>query len=187
MMNKLGKNIHFLVKLLDDKTAHYLDDFDCSNKSGTFMGVNYHIKHYDEYAKSERFYIVIDKEAEKAICVYSLKCTAVASWIKEGITFNPAVEIAIFAVDREYQDIYMTENKKDGCLSDFILCYVISQIKTYSDRYCAAEYIMLYALDSAVNFYKRSMFKEFTPFAKDDNPYIAGCKPMYLPLWKELT
>lgn len=168
-----------ISEALNILTEHYLENFDCGNEE-----INEHIQRYSSFSQSERFFVMVDEETSKAICVYSLKSTAIIRQSNKtgGAYYDPAIEIAIFAVDSEYQDMKCNFGNTNGYLSDYFLCYVLSKIASINRNSCAVQYIMLFSTTDAIHFYERNQFKEFTPYMKNKSPYIRFCTPMYLPV-----
>lgn len=173
---------HIICEVLNNLTEPRIKDFDCGNEE-----INNHIQRYSSFSQSERFFILVDESTNKAICVYSLKATAIVRQGSKysGAYYDPAIEIAVFAVDVEYQDIKCNFGDTNGYLSDYFLCYVLNRIAHINRNVCAVEYIMLFSTAEAVHFYKRNHFQEFTSYMKNIKniySYIRYCTPMYLPV-----
>lgn len=171
----------FISEALNNLTECYLKNFDCGNEE-----INNHIQRYSSFSQSERFFLMVDVDKDKAICVYSLKSTAIIRTQGKRAKrayYDPAIEIAIFAVDVEYQDIKCNFGETNGYLSDYFLCYVLSKISSINRNNCAVQFIMLFSTKDAVHFYKRNQFREFTPYMRNKSPYIRYCTPMYLPVF----
>lgn len=174
----LGIDLNFDVALLNRTNCSCLDGFNCGVPS-----INMHIQNFAWQDDTERYYLVVDTDRQRAIGVFSLSCTALISSDEQGkATYRSAIEIVTFAIDVNYQDMLMTENKEDGYLSDIILCYAINKSINIHKYDCAAEVIILYSRDDAVHFYERTGFESFTQFMPNSDSYIEGCIPMYLPL-----
>lgn len=180
---KLSGKLCFYSEVLSELNDCCIKNFDCGNAE-----INNHIKRYTSYSKSERFFVMIEADTNRAICVYSLKATAITREhnAKQGAYYDPAIEIAIFAVDKEFQDTIFRCRGSEACISDYMLCAVIDKIAEICRSGCAVQYIMLFSTLEAVNFYKRNKFKEFNQFMKNNDTYIRYCQPMYLPLSDDL-
>lgn len=178
-MYKYGCQVEYVEELLSEVHNDYLSKFDCENHS-----INTHIRNFKSYNKSERFWGIFDTKLDKLICVYSLKASAITreSNITDGAAYDSAMEISIFAVDKEYQDLHMSDNKDEGCLSNVILYYIISKIIYFQRQFCAIKYIMLYAVPEAIDFYEKCRFIKFSQFMKNRDFFIKGCTPMFLPI-----
>lgn len=184
MKNKLptyGKDINLIVEKLSNSNICKLTQYDCGDES-----INIHIGKTHNHYNTERAFLVIDTDTENVIAFFSLRSTALVfdSKDKRGIKLSPAIEIVTFAVDVKYQDMWMSENKEEGCLSNFILSYIIDKyINSVNNQYCAAEYIVLYSVNNAIDFYKKNLFTPFNEYmVKSRDFYTAGCTPMYFDL-----
>ena len=64
-----------------------------------------------------------------------------------------------------------------------MLCEVLKKLIEISEEAISFDYILLYSVPEAVNFYRRNGFYEFTEFMKKDSyNYIDGCIPMFFTL-----
>lgn len=171
--------LHLYSEVLSNLNDYCLKCFDCGNEE-----INDHIKRYASFSDAERFFAMIDAATNRAICVYSLKATAITTEhsAQDGAYYYPAIEIAIFAVDKNFQDTKYRCDRIEAYISDYMLCNVIDKIVGICKNSCAVEYIMLFSTNEAIHFYKRNKFMEFNQFMKNNNLYIRDCQPMYLPL-----
>lgn len=80
----------------------------------------------------------------------------------DSITY-PAAEIKYFAIDKTYQHKSYDDDFK---FSDLMLCEVLKKLIEISEEAISFDYILLYSVPEAVNFYKRNGFCEFTEFMK---------------------
>ena len=97
--------------------------------------------------------------------------------IKE-IYNEPAIEINYFAIDVNYQHkIISTENKLYySNLIFYNILYFINNIDILG-----FEFIVLYSVPSAINFYKKHGFKEFESYmSANDKQYLQGCTPLFI-------
>ena len=78
----------------------------------------------------------------------------------DSITY-PAAEIKYFAIDKTYQHKSYDDDFK---FSDLMLCEVLKKLIEISEEAISFDYILLYSVPEAVNFYKRNGFCEFTEF-----------------------
>lgn len=173
----------FYSEVLSNLNDYCLKYFDCGNEE-----INNHIKRYASFSDAERFFAMIDAATNRAICVYSLKATAITTEqsAREGAYYYPAIEIAIFAVDKNFQDTIYRCSGFEAYISDYMLCSVVDRIVGICRNSCAVQYIMLFSTYDAIRFYKRNKFKEFNQFMKNNDSYIEYCQPMYLPLSDDL-
>lgn len=176
-------NLCFYLEVLSKFNDCCIKNFDCGNEE-----INNHIKRYASFSASERFFVMIEAVSNCAICVYSLKATAITREhnVQQGAYYDPAIEIAIFAVDKKFQDTIYRYSGSEAYISDYMLCTVIDKIVEICKSSCAVQYIMLFSTNDAIHFYKRNKFKEFNQFMKNNDSYIKYCQPMYLPLSGDL-
>lgn len=91
---------------------------------------------------------------------------------------KPAIEINYFAIDVNYQHkIISTENKLYySNLIFYNILYFINNIDILG-----FEFIVLYSVPSAINFYKKHGFKEFESYmSANDKQYLQGCTPLFI-------
>ena len=179
MTYKYGTEVNYVEEIIDISKKDYLKEFDWKNDE-----INNHIKKFQSHISTERLWGIFDCNLDKLVCVYSLKASAITreSSDNRGAAYDSAVEIAIFAVDKNYQDLRMSDKKEDGCLSSRILCSVMKKIMVMNSNICAVEYIILYSTKDAEEFYKKCKFKSFTQYMKNRDSYIQYCVPMYFPI-----
>ena len=129
-------------------------------------------------------YLFRDSETEEVIAFASINCSGII--FQEGIHVEvlPAVEIRYFAVAEKYQHIQMQEYQEYGdnkfCISDFLFCKLIEEIREITCSTIGARYIALYSVPNAVGFYKRNCFEEFKEiFTPENKMYTHDCVPMY--------
>lgn len=174
-----GKDIPIEVDLFSSKFTHLLDFFDCGNDT-----INNYLKKAEAICNEGQGVtrVVIDAGQNKIIGFYTLACSSLLYGFNDEIRGLPAVEIRMFAVDRNYQDLPYTEDD-NIVVSDFILDNVIKDINDMSTETIGAAFIVLYAVPSSVEFYKRSGFKELKDFMKPmRDSFTEGCIPMYFKL-----
>ena len=176
-----GKDVNLIFEKLSEFNICKLEQYDC----GKFP-INIHIGKARNHYNTERAFLVIDTNSENVIAFFSLRASALVfdSNDGRGSKLSSAIEIVTFAVDVKYQDMWMSENREEGCLSNFILSYIIDKyINVINNEHCAVEYIVLYSVDTAVDFYKKNLFVPFNEYmVKSRDPYIADCIPMYFDL-----
>lgn len=168
-----GENIR--LDYIDLKDCVQLDTFVCGNEV------------IDDIIKTElvndtmtKAFAVIDKEHNEAVAVYSLSCSGFIIQFSQKVCIYPAVEIKYFAMNEKYQDIQYCEDKSLGCLSNAIFDQIIADIYEFTDKYCGADKIILYAVPSAYDFYKRIGFEDFKDFMlQSQDRFLDGCIPMF--------
>ena len=73
--------------------------------------------------------------------------------------------------------------KENECLLSPTEYRILKKLIEISEEAISFDYILLYSVPEAVNFYKRNGFCEFTEFMKKDSyNYIDGCIPMFFTL-----
>lgn len=92
----------------------------------------------------------------------------------------PAIEILYFAMDTKYQDVKIVEDDMDGCLASYYLDLIMDDIMNSSEIFSKVDYILLYSVESAINFYEHSGFSKFEDNAVAfKNEKQVTCTPMY--------
>ena len=174
---KFGKEIPLSSEPLSETNQYLLESFSCGN-----LDLDNHIKrHYNDYNVVTR--IVIDTKLLLPVCVYSLCCTAMLVESSNKVYPSPAVEIETFAVNESYQDIYFDEDKDSGCISNIIFDKVCWRIMNFTDEYCGANNIVLYATEDGYPFYLKSGFQPFPEYVRrDGSRFLDGCNPMFFTL-----
>lgn len=96
----------------------------------------------------------------------------------------PAAEINFFALDEKYQHLQFLSIKDERyTLGDKIFGDIISHLTEISTKIISFDYITLYAVNSAVSFYKRNLFSDFSEHMEPAKKrYFEGCTPMYIQL-----
>lgn len=70
-----------------------------------------------------------------------------------------AVQIKMFAVDKEYQNIFYEHGGFDMPIAAWILRYIIDAIDNMSSKVCGVKAIFLHAVDDAKLFYNKNGFE----------------------------
>lgn len=172
MKQEKNKSSYTLVRL-DESTLRYCYGFDCGNEY-----INHYIKRVAVNDVDSTSFAYIDNEKNRAVCVYSLCCSGIVANQYNKLYIYPAVEIKIFALDKEYQ--HKKANNTEDTYGDIFLAYVINSIGEFTDNYCGAGRIVLYAVPEYENFYKRNFFKNFQDFMSPDESMVnEDCVPMF--------
>lgn len=171
-----GQNIKLDWVILDKDNSDLLNSFSCGND-----GIDEYIVRKapsDPMAVSK---IILNSANNDVICVYSLCCSSFIINSHNQFHPYPAVEIKIFAVNKDYQDMRYSEDPDDGCLSNFILNKIIGDIVDFTDDVCGANIILLYSTDEGYDFYKKSGFNDFIELAvKSSDRFVDDCHPMFM-------
>ncbi|MEE1318993.1 MAG: hypothetical protein UHD05_05725 [Ruminococcus sp.] len=167
MMKQRKSRDGYTLKILNRKTQKFCRDFDCKNEY-----INKFIRDTAIDDVDSTTFIYIDNKTQKAICAYSLACSGIVANLSDKLYVYPAVEIKIFALDKEYQHRKFSESKKSVTFGDVFLAYVIDSIGDFTENYCGASRIVLYSVPEYVNFYKRNFFKCFEDFMSPDESIV---------------
>lgn len=162
-----------------------LEEFKCDNKN-----ISDFFKNESKHLERNVTYVFIDINEKRIIGFYSLCCNCITTMVEDkderGNRFTykkniPAIEIDFFAIDEDYRKMpYHKDSKRYDTLSKYLFLYVLEEIKQISKILVGAEYICLYSVPKAKNFYKRCGFKRFTEYMiKDRNPYFNECEGMF--------
>ena len=176
-----GKDIKYYVELYTDNYYDIINKFDCTNdKINKYLKEKAYSELQDGRAVTSLF---LNENKDRIIGFYSIRGLALVLGTGEKDNhFYSAIEIKMFAIDREYQDMPYAENS-DKTLSDYLLSDVVDNINDITTQTCGAEFIVLYAVPSSVKFYKKygfNLFNEFIRFNTDS--FLEDCKGMFLPL-----
>lgn len=170
----------FSLERLNSKTQKYCNDFDCGNEY-----INAFVRDTNSESTDRVSYIYVDNRIKKAACVYSLACSSIILQSAANITLIPAVEIKIFALDRNFQHksygVYeRSKDDEDLTYGDVFLSNAISSIVDFTTNICGSEYIVLYSVPEAEHFYKRNYFENFDNFMSPDQTIVnEDCIPMF--------
>lgn len=177
-----GKDVALDFRILDRNDKDMCKAFSCGSS------------HIDAFVKRQSYkqidcitYGAIDTSNGKLVSIISLQCTgiytkhnALSRWKDKVI---PAIEIVYFATDERYQAIPYSERVDDYSLSYQIFVYYMKEIVDISKKVIGAKKIVLYAVEDAVKFYKKSRFKDFEPYmVVDKNEKVSKCTPMFFSL-----
>lgn len=173
-----GEDIKNKPKLLTSSDIDLVKDFDCGNQV-----INDYLKQEALKDTKATTFIVVNTETNEVICYYSLNCSGFVVNNGNNFTIYPAVEVKMFAIDEKYQHLPYSKSFKDGNFSDMLFNEVIGFIYEFTDLYCGADKVILYAVPNAESFYKRNGFKRFESFMlQSTSLFLNGCIPMYLSL-----
>ena len=164
--------------LITEENAFLTEKFDCGNEV-----INHYLKSEAKKDTQAVSFLITDEKNNAVIGYFSLSCSGFIIESQGHPTIYPAVEIKMFAVDEAYQHIPYSDDPEDGTLSDIIFNFAISKIYDFTEKYCGADKVILYAVPKAVNFYRKNFFSEFETFMlKSESRFLDGCIPMYMNL-----
>ena len=145
--------------LITEENAFLTEKFDCGNEV-----INHYLKSEAKKDTQAVSFLITDEKKNAVIGYFSLSCSGFIIESQGHPTIYPAVEIKMFAVDEAYQHIPYSDDPEDGTLSDIIFNFAISKIYDFTEKYCGADKVILYAVPKAVNFYRKNFFSEFETF-----------------------
>lgn len=132
-------------------------------------------------------YAAIDVKNELIISIMTLVASGIYTnpsklSMREKIVI-PAIEIRNFATDVRYQKLSYSNDYNDNTLSYQIFNKYMKDILEMSKNVIGIKKVILYSVDKAIPFYKKSRFKDFKKFmVRSDARSIRGCTPMYFNL-----
>jgi hypothetical protein len=179
---KYGNEIDVDFLDLCKDNVHYLRNFKCG-----FNNIDKFIRNSALKDSETVTYFAIDKKLDVVIAILTISCSGILvdnkSFLKRYRYVVPAIDIRYFAINEKFQHIKYSQNEKELTLGHQIFLLYLSKIRDISKNICGATKVILYSVPTACNFYKRCKFKEFAEYmTKDENPYLKGCKPMFLSL-----
>ena len=174
-----GNEVKYKITDLSSVNEKLIEDFSCG-----IDDIDKVIKNKDAIDCTLK--LVVDEEKEYLIGFIAYQASGIRSCYENAAVTKPALQINYFAIDSHYQHLKYddSEDPEDKYnLSDDIFCKFLDMFRDISDKYLYFEYIILYSVPSAKNFYVRNFFKEFNAYMSPDNyRYLDGCLPMYMPI-----
>lgn len=144
-------------------------------------------------------YLVLDKISEsdtKLVAYYTLSVNAIPyidrwkkdeSDIKDGIKYDellcgvPVIEIKMFAVSKDYQDIFYEFDGEEKPISAWILDSIIGYIYELSQNIVSAKAVFLRSVKNAEKFYLENGFQYVLHNMEPFYPIDHDLEPMFLP------
>lgn len=125
-------------------------------------------------------YVFFDNIHTKIIGYCTFATSGLRLTYEKDVITQSAAEIKYFAISTIYQHKNYEENMN---FSDFMMCELIRHLINIADNHISFNYILLYSVPNAINFYSRNGFYTFQKYmTKDSYTYIDGCIPMYFQL-----
>lgn len=180
----------------------YLELFDAGSENENFNDFIKN-KEWKEYLEDKNgvTFIVFDNLSEdnkKVVAYYTICAGAIPytdRWLipederdETGQEYDeeecgiPAVEIKMFAVTEEYQDLFYSFAGMDKPVAAWILHEIINRIQEMTTSVIAAKAIFLQAVPNAEHFYINNGFDYVTPAMHTFHTVDSEFKAMYLPL-----
>lgn len=137
-----------------------------------------------------KLYIVRHKTSNEVIGLFALSCSSVtrtepATAYSSSPDVVPAIELKAFALSEDYQHKTLDGFEDRITIGDIVIGLVKSQVKWIVDNVCGARYIILYSVDSAINFYSRNGFVSFNEYVfSTPSNYSDGCTGMFMSIDK---
>nr|DAH43949.1 MAG TPA: hypothetical protein [Caudoviricetes sp.] len=194
MKNKRKYIKHFnpCVEIFDKKQhKDFLSKFDCGKYNfNIYISSNEVVE--DMRSGDGVTHLVFDKPTfgrKKLVAYYTLIATSIPYNSKlllepEDVVdpANPyieltygvnAIQIKMFAVDKNYQDLFFKHGGFDMPISAWVFQSIIDSIDDISEQVCGVKAIILHAVADAEKFYLKNEFnyteKHMEPFASDDD------------------
>ena len=174
-----------------DEVRHkdFLENFNCNS----FIFNKYITSHdiiEDKYNGDGVTYLVFDENAveRKLVAYYTLCATAIPFLSRIKLEFEErvdeaeyderlygvsAMQIKMFAVDIQYQNIFYKQDELEMPISAWILRYIVNAIDSISCELCGVKAIFLHAVEDAKLFYYQNSFiyadERIRPFDSEDS------------------
>lgn len=158
---------------------HLLGKFGCENES-----INSYFKKKALKDDDATSFCFLTDDEETIIALSSLSCSAIIIESEKNLHLVPAVEVKMFAVNKEFQHKSMGM-EIDETINWSTYCFdkLIGHINQFTEKHCGASRMVLYSVPRAVTFYERIGFKHFEGLMRpQDKTYLEECCPMYMVL-----
>lgn len=173
-----GKQVKYSVIDLSSVDEKLIEDFSCGNNE-----IDRIIK--NKNSPESTIKLVMDDKKKCLIGFIAYQASGIRLYYENTAITKPALQINYFAIDSRYQHLQydnhedFQENKYN--LSDEIFCEFLKLFRKISEEFLYFEYIILYSVPNAKNFYIRNFFEEFNTYMSPDKyRYLDGCLPMYM-------
>lgn len=183
MISKITEfDSEFNIVKIDECNPEYITRFTCGNEE-----IDKYLK-YKACGDLEHGIgvtkVFISNKNKEIIAYYTLNASAIVAKNGTRGNYSSAIELKMFAVNKKYQkQKYSKDVECNLTISDFILASVIKSITHIVENNCGANSIILYSVDTAVDFYKKNFFELFEEFMMTDSSnYLDGCVPMWFKL-----
>ncbi|MGN0470843.1 MAG: hypothetical protein ACI4GV_08015 [Acutalibacteraceae bacterium] len=172
-----GNEIKYTITDLSSVNRKLIEDFSCGNDE-----IDKVIKNSNSIECTLK--LIVDEENECLIGFITYQASGIRLYYSNDAITKPALQINYFAIDSHYQHLpYEDSDDSRFNLSDDIFCEFLKMFRNISDKYLYFEYIILYSVPNAKNFYIRNCFEEFNTYMSPDKyRYLDGCVPMYMSL-----
>ena len=146
---------------------------ECEDTSSFESGYNVFDRYLNEHHDVDVIHYVLDAETDQLVAYFSLVASALPYAVGERTEGIPAVELKMFAVDKNYQGRGLALSMFDG---------VLEAIEFFTSEYIGAKIILLYSVpvDHVIKLYNNK------GFVVVDDSYLAftsefthGCIPMF--------
>lgn len=172
---KYGKDIKYSIEDLFSIDDKLIENFSCGNTE-----IDKVLK--DESSMEYTVKVVVDTERNCLIGFIAYQASGIRLHYKNTYITKSALQVNYFAIDTQYQHLPYDEldNEDKYNFSDEIFCQFLKLFREISDKYLYFEYIILYSVPNARNFYLRNCFEDFNIYMNPDNyRYLDGCMPMF--------
>lgn len=130
-------------------------------------------------------YFFVDKSSNGKIIAFLSLCASAIQFRKKGLHALPAVELKLFAVDKQYQKNRFEINGKMLKYSEIAFEWLVSYAKTIIRPVLHVEYLVLYSVPqtNTLKFYEKMGMQYLTQSeALHQDNFSTDCIPMYLKL-----
>lgn len=173
---RYGNEVQIKIEIISENNVNLIGNFNCGNSE-----LDSYIKFKAIHDDTITTYVVIDKVLNKVISYCSMSCSGLTHKYQNNIHTIPSIEIKYFAVDKSVQDLLYDDSGEYYFFSDYVFNNFMTICENISKTIIYARCIILYAVEDAVNFYKRLGFDNFdTYYEPDSYRYIDDCVPMYI-------
>ncbi len=185
-----GEDIAYECDLIKPEDAEALRVFSCGNKKLDYYFHEELLKNGEVNVEDGLPYKYYNLESGEIYAIVSLAASGIIYRVDTYTKILPALKIDVIAVDKKYQKLHLNEESEKSSnpndhmyFSDKIMCDVVRKCSFIAENEIAAQYILLYADESALRFYQRNYFCDFSEYMEREyNMEINANTPMYLEL-----
>lgn len=151
---RFGVDFNITFRKLDITDYEMVQKFSCGNRA-----LDDFIRHLCFNNKQYATYLFVENSTNTLISFCALSSKGITAYQeindKAYCTQFPAIEIEFFAVDDKYRKILIDKNSQPHeTLSRTFLLVMLKQIDSVISTHVGVQYVCLYSVRKAVNFYK---------------------------------
>lgn len=168
---------------LTNENYHLVEGFSCGN-----IFFDEFLAEDAIYETLSRIYLIVYDE-NVLLGFFGLSATGLSAInISERVKENynkPAVEISYFAIDINFQHMLYNEKSKDEIvkiyLSNIVFAKLLQYIEEKISKVIGFNYIILYSVPEAVQFYKKHGFEDFNEYMiRSNKQMLSECVPLFV-------